>query len=33
MVFGWDLKNYFGFFGLWLRQVVAMGDVEELAKG
>ncbi|MGD0886986.1 MAG: hypothetical protein ABSA46_19260 [Thermodesulfovibrionales bacterium] len=32
MTSGWDLKNYFGFFGLWLKQVVAMSDVEDLTK-
>jgi len=32
MTSGWDLKNYFGFFGLWLRQVIAMSDAEALTK-
>jgi len=32
MTSGWDLKNYFGFFGLWLRQVVSMTDVETLTR-
>ena len=28
----WDLKNYFGFIGLWLKQFVAMSDVDMLGK-
>lgn len=30
---GWDLKNYFAFLGTWLKQVVAMTDVEMFTKG
>lgn len=29
---GWDLKNYLGLAGLWLRQVGAITDMELLAK-
>lgn len=29
---GWDLKNYFGFIGFWLKQFGSMTDVEMLAK-
>lgn len=30
---GWDLKNYFAFLGTWLKQVVAMTDVDMFTKG
>ncbi len=30
---GWDLKNYFGFLGIWLRQFVSMSDMETFSKG
>ncbi len=30
---GWDLKNYFGFFGLWLKQAVSMTDMDMFTKG
>jgi hypothetical protein len=30
---GWDLKNYFGLLGLWLRQSVRMIDADSFAKG
>ncbi len=30
---GWELKNYFGSLGLWLKQFGAMTDVEMFAKG
>jgi hypothetical protein len=33
MTSGWDLKNYFGFLGLWLKQVASMTTVEVLTKG
>jgi hypothetical protein len=29
---GWDLKNYFGLLGAWLRQFSAVPDVEALTK-
>lgn len=29
---GWDLKNYFGLFGAWLKQFGAASEVETLAK-
>lgn len=30
---GWDLKNYFGLLGLWLRQSVRMIDADTFTKG
>lgn len=30
---GWELKNYFGFLGFWLKQVGAMTDTEMFARG
>jgi hypothetical protein len=30
---GWDLKTYFGFLGVWLKQVVSVTGVESAAKG
>jgi hypothetical protein len=30
---GWELKNYFGFMGAWLKQMVTMTDTELLGKG
>ncbi len=30
---GWDLKNYFGFLGIWLKQFVSMSDMEMFSKG
>jgi hypothetical protein len=30
---GWDLKNYFGFLGMWLKQMVSMSDMEVFTKG
>jgi hypothetical protein len=30
---GWDLKNYFGFLGIWLKQFVSMSDTEMFSKG
>lgn len=29
---GWDLKNYFGLFGSWLKQVGSLTDAEMLTK-
>ena len=29
----WDLKNYFGFLGVWLKSFIRITDVELLAKG
>lgn len=29
---GWDLKNYFGLFGAWLKQFSAASDVEAFTK-
>jgi len=29
---GWDLKNYFGFFGSWLKQVGSVNEVEMYSK-
>lgn len=28
----WDLKNYFGFLGFWLKQVVSMTEVEMFSR-
>ena len=30
---GWDLKNYFGLMGMWLKQFVSMSDMEAFNKG
>lgn len=30
---GWDLKTYFGFLGVWLKQVVSVTGAESAAKG
>jgi hypothetical protein len=30
---GWELKNFFGSLGLWLKQFGAMTDIEMFAKG
>jgi hypothetical protein len=30
---GWDLKTYFGFLGVWLKQVVSVTGAESSAKG
>ena len=29
---GWDLKNYFGFLGIWLKQIGTMTDMEVFTK-
>lgn len=29
---GWDLKNYFGMLGSWLKQISSMTDIEMLTK-
>ena len=33
LVSGWDLKNYFGIFGLWLSQIASVANAELLTKG
>lgn len=33
MTSGWDLKNYFGFLGMWLKQMVSMTDMDVFTKG